>query len=258
MDIKGDRMLNFGLSLGGVVNPIEPPKWWEIPTLDVSDIVDAWDFETNYHTDTSTMPVGFINGMTFTNRTGNPSYRLHDGIYVGGSGAIHVPTTGLDWNEVSVIIELAGCIQNGTLDAIFSHYLPEAYYVLQNDFPDGELRWTCGHPDTSTTIEIAGALTPDGVVAVSGPALYKDGNKVGELTGSTSAILDTNFIVGCITTDGSNNTQFMKGTIKRVLIVKRRLTDNEQLEIYNNIVGNVLTTDSGEQLTTDSGEELTV
>jgi hypothetical protein len=212
------------------------PSWWEIPSLDVADIVDAWDFGWNGHEDTSSMPIGFVNGNTFVNRTGKPSYRLGDGIYVGGAGAIHVPTTGLDWNEASVVIEVAGCSQNGTLDAIFSHYLPEAYYVVQNDFPDNELRWTCGHPDTSTTIEIAGALTPDGVVAVSGPKLYRNGNKVGELTGSTSAILDTNFIIGCITTNGDNSTQFMKGTIKKVLIVKRRLTDEEQADIYSLIV----------------------
>jgi len=251
-------MLQFGLSLGRVKTV--KPNWWVIDSLDPSDIVDAWDFETNYHTDTASMPVGFINNTTFTNRAGNPSYRLHDGIYVGGAGAIHTATTGLDWNEVSVIIELAGCIQNGTLDAIFSHYLPTAYFTLQNDFVNSRLRWTCGHPDTASTIEIANALTPDGVVGVSGASLYKDGNKIGEIVGSTSAILDTNFIIGCITTDGTNNTQFMRGTIKRVLIVKRRLTDTEQLEIYNNIIGttNVLTTEGGEPLTTDNGEEITV
>jgi hypothetical protein len=175
---------------------------------------------------------------------------------VGGAGAIHLPTTGLDWNEVSVIIELAGCSQNGTLDAIFSHYLPNGYFVLQNDFPDGELRWTCGHPDTSSTIEIAGGLTPDGVVAVSGPSLYKDGSKIGELSGSTSAVLDTNFIIGCITTDGSSNTQFMKGTIKKVLIVNRRLTDAEQSEIYANIAGLNIVTLNGDTITYN-GEVIT-
>jgi len=211
------------------------PNWWKIGTLDESDIVDAWDFGWKGHADAASMPVGFVNGETFTNRAGNPSYRLGDGIYVGGAGAIHVPTTGLDWNEASVIIEVAGCSQQGTLDAIFSHYLPDAYFVVQNDFPDGELRWTCGHPDSASTIEIANALTPDGVIGVSGPNLYREGEKVGEVPDTTSAPLDTNFIIGCITTDGSNETQFMKGTIKRVLIVKRRLTEAEQAKITLNM-----------------------
>jgi hypothetical protein len=65
--------------------------------------------------------------------------------------------------------------------------------------------------------------------------LYKDGEKIGEISNTASAILDTNFIVGCITVDGSNNTQFMKGTIKRVLIVKRRLTDDEHAQIALNM-----------------------
>ena len=246
-------MLQFGLSLGrGSLEPT-PPSWWEIDTLDTADIVDAWDFGTSYHNDTASMPIGFINGMTFTNRAGNPSYRLHDGIYVGGAGAIHVATTGLDWNEVSVIIELAGATQNGTLDAIFSHYLPTAYYTLQNDFVNSQLRWTCGHPDTALTIEIANALTPTGVIGTSGPVLYKDGSNIGSITGTTSAPLDTNFIVGCITTDGTNNTQFMRGTIKKVLLVRRRLTDSEQAQIYSNITGVAVAKDyithNGEQIT---------
>ena len=232
-------MLNFGFNLGsGTTRTL--PSWWQIDTLSANDIVDVWDFGWSGHT-TNTMPIGFEHQVTFTNRTGNPSYRLNDGIYVGGAGAIHIPTTGLDWNEVSVIIELSNCIQEGTLDAIFSHYLPSGYFVLQNDFPDGELRWTCGHPDTSSTIEIANSLTPTGIVGVSGPNVYKNGAKIGEIAGTTSAIVDTNFIIGCITTDGNNNTQFMRGTIRKVLIVKRRLTDAEHSEIYANITGNAVT-----------------
>ena len=229
-------MLNFGLSMGKSGGKLNSPSWWKISTLSTVDIIDAWDFGWIGHTDTVDMPVGFEHGNTFVNRVGNPSYRLGDGIYVGGAGAIDVPTTGLDWNEVSVIMEVSGCTQNGTLDAIFSHYLPDGYFVLQNDFPDGELRWTCGHPDTSSTIEIAGALTPTGIVGVSGPILYKDGIKIGEVPGTTSAPVDTDFIIGCITTDGINNTQFMRGTIKKVLIVRRRLTDAEHEEITLNMM----------------------
>jgi hypothetical protein len=135
--------------------------------------------------------------------------------------------------------------------------------VKQNDFPDGELRWTCGHADTSNTIEIANGLTPTGIVGVSGPSLYKDGTKIGEQTGSSSAVVDTNFIIGCITTDGNNETQFMKGTIKKVLIVNRRLTDDEQAQIYSNITGAAvyyepLTDDTGNVLTDEHGDELTI
>jgi len=256
-------MLNFGLNFSKKVVQKVPPNWWEIGTLDPANIIDAWDFGWHGHSDTASMPVGFINGVTFANRTGNPSYRLGDGIYVGGAGAIHTATTGLDWNEVSVIIELADCIQNGTLDAIFSHYLPTGYFTLQNDFPNSRLRWTCGDPATSTTIEIDGALTPTGIIGVSGPSLYKDGTNIGNITGTSGAIVDTNFIIGCITTDGSNNTQFMRGTIKKVLIVDRRLTDDEQAQIYSNISGAIvqyepLTDDSGNVLTTETGEEITV
>ena len=217
--------------IGG--NRYRLPQWWKIDTLDKSEIVDVWDFSWGGHFNTESMVEGFVNKETFTTRSGNPSYRLKEGIYLGGAGSIHFPTTGLDWNEVSVIIEVYNCSQNGTLDAIFSHYLSDAYFVLQNDFPDNQLRWTCGHPDNATTIEIDNSLTPTGVLGVSGPVVYKDGQRIAEITDTTSAVLDTNFIIGCITTDGNNETQFMKGTIKKVLIVKRRLTDDEHLQIYN-------------------------
>jgi hypothetical protein len=210
---------------------VNRPDWYKISTLSRNDIVDVWDFGWGGHYSTEDMPVGLEHGLTFTDRTGHPLYRRGHGIYLGGMGAIELATEGLDWNEVSVIIELAGCTQNDKLDTIFSYCLADTYSALQNDFPNEELKWTCGYPN----VEVAGGLTTDGVVAVSGSAVYKDGKKVGELSGLTSSVFDTDFIIGCLTTDGFDETQFMKGTIKKVLIVKRRLTDAEHAEIHANI-----------------------
>jgi hypothetical protein len=95
----------------------------------------------------------------------------------------------------------------------------------------------------------------NGVIGVSGVHLYTNGTLVGSVPESGEATQDINFVLGAIQTDNQANIQYMKGTIKKILIVKRRLTDAEQTEIYANMTENVVTYNG--EIVTYNGEVVT-
>jgi hypothetical protein len=222
----------------GIIDPsltLPEPSWWEIDTLDPADILDAWDFGWKRHRDPDGQKTGFINNRVWRTRSGNPSQRLGDGVYFGGGGSWDLPKYNLDWNEVSVIIEFHTIYENNTsLDAFFSHYRTDgSQFTLQNDWSNDKMRWSCGQPG-SDTVEVDGTMT-GGIVGVSGVHLYKRGELVGSVPESGEAFQELNFVLGAIQTDNNPNTQYMRGTIRKILIVKRRLTDEEQMRIFTKI-----------------------
>jgi hypothetical protein len=150
-----------------VPHPITEPDWYKIDTLSDDDIVDVWDFAWDGHPSVSCQRTGFVNNMQWQWRKGSIGNNLGDGIYFNGSSALKLPTTGLDWSEVSVVIQLKGMTHVHTLDAVFSHFHsdPGSHYVYQNDFPDDDMRWTAGTHE-SGTVEVAGVVR-DGVIGTS-------------------------------------------------------------------------------------------
>jgi hypothetical protein len=155
-------------------------------------------------------------------------------VYFGGGGSWHLPSMELDWSNVSVIIEFHTLANNNNLDALFSHYNSSAsQFTLQNQWDTDVVRWSCGQPG-SDTIEVSGAMT-DGIIGVSGVNLYKEGSLVGSVPESGEAVQDIQFVLGAIQTDNHPNTQYMRGTVKRIILVKRRLTDKEQAQITLNM-----------------------
>jgi hypothetical protein len=95
------------------------------------------------------------------------------------------------------------------------------------------MRWSCGQSG-SDTLEVDGTMT-GGIVGVSGVHLYKRGVLAGSVPESGEATQEINFVLGAIQTDNNDNYQYMRGTIRKILIVKRRLSDEEQAEIFLNI-----------------------
>jgi hypothetical protein len=228
-------MLNFGLSLGKRSTK-SLPDWWKIDTLDQSDILDAWDFGWKDHKDNASQKTGFEFKRVWRTRSGNPAQRLGDGVYFGGGGSWDLASFELDWNEVSVIIEFHSLVNNNNLDAFFSHYRNDgSQFTLQNEWNTNLLRWSCG-PSGSATLEVPGTMT-DGVIGVSGVYLYKNGELVGNVPEVGEARQAINFILGAIQTDNQANYQYMRGTIRKILIVKRRLTNQEQMKIFTRIKG---------------------
>jgi hypothetical protein len=231
-------MLNFGLQFGRAGGK-NTPNWWKIDTLNPDDILDAWDFGWSGHKDPDAQKIGFEHNRVWRVRSGNPSQRLGDGVYFGGGGSWDLASFNLDWSNVSVIIEFHTLTNNNNLDALFSHYRNDgSQFTLQNEWNTDLIRWSCG-ASGSDTLEVSGAMT-DGVIGVSGVHLYKNGTLVGSVPESGEAMQDINFVLGAIQTDNNDNYQYMKGTIKKILIVKRRLTDAEQAEIYANITGTAI------------------
>ena len=227
---------NFGFASGGETYYV-PPSWWKISSLDESDILGAWDFGWKGHSDRGEALVPFAGTMApFAVEDGNPGWALVEGITFGGSGNIKSLLPEVEVHNLSVIMQFSDATQNGTLDAFFSHFLADSHYTLQNKFSDGTVRCSCGDAD-SPTLEVPNVLVSEGVYGVSGPALYVDGSNVGIQPDEgtvTSSGLD--FRLGCIYAD-AGNTQFIKAKVQKLLIVKRRLTDSEQRDIYEKMIG---------------------
>ena len=217
------------------------PDWWKIESLDVNDIIDAWDFGYEGHRTSKEVRTGMQYGIEFTVRAGSPLERIGEGVYFNGSSSMNIyahTLAEIDWNEVSVIIEFYDIVQNNpTLDAFFSHYTDTCHYTLQNGWDIDKLRWSSGGTDSST-IEVGNAMY-EGVIGVSGGNIYANGVKIGEVLDSTSAEENGDFVLGCIRTEGQRNIQFIRGIVKKILITKRKLTDTEQWEIYSKITGSI-------------------
>ena len=227
------------------------PTWWKIATLDSSDILGAWDFASQIHGSESDALTTLDGTMeNFTTDSGSPTWNgVDEGMNFGGAGSIgSMLPDGLDMRELSCIIEFHKVTQNNsTLDALFSHYYDttNGRYVLQNAWNINKLRWTCGN-ETSVTIE-EGSLTREGVVATCGRELYLEGTLLGTVpdSGATSTS-NQKFRLGCINV--GNNTQYSKMKVKKLLLVKRVLTEAEVVEITNNINGTNIVTFNGETI----------
>ncbi len=236
----------------------ENPHWWYTPTLDESDIIGAWDFGWAEHLDEELARTDFINGLVFTTRAGSPTIRHNDGYIFGGGGAAHVQLGELDWSEVSFVMEFQNWLENGTLDAAFSHFNDDARVVLQQDLNAGQLkvRWSCGD-GTATTYEFNETRT-NGVYGGSGTKLYRDGTLLGEVPATGPAIATQKFVLGALEVENNGSqTQFSKIWVSRLLLVKRKLTDNEQADIYLNMQDALgLIDDTGNFLVDDNGDIL--
>ncbi len=224
------------------------PDWWRIGSLDSADILGVWDFASQIHnsqSDALTTLAGDMPNMLID--SGSPTWNGVDvGMNFGGSGSISsVLPDGLDMRDISCIIEFHSVTQNNaSLDALYSHYYSDGngHYTLQNAWNINQLRWSCGN-DGSGTIE-EGSLMTEGVICTAGRALYANGSLLGTVPDSdVTSSSGIKFTIGCI--KAPNNTQYSKMKVKKLLLVKRVLTEAEQLEIYNNITGNnVVTYDS--------------
>ena len=230
------------------------PSWWKINSLDPSDILGVWDFAWN-GINTRDEALTPLEGtmQSFVLEEGDPGWSKDTGINFGGSGVIKSELPEVTVNELSTIIQFSDSVQNGTLDAFFSHFLDSSHYTLQNKHSENMVRWSCGDGDSLTT-EISGRMLTEGVYGVSGPSLYANGLKIAVVPDSTlvtSTGLD--FRLGAIWV--GNNTQYIKAKIQKILIVKRILTDEEQRLIYERMTGQSHTNklyDNGE-LVTDKG-----
>ena len=229
------RTRDFGFGYGYAV-PV-PPDWWMIDTLSEDDILGVWDFAWGGHKSRDDAFVPFSGTMpNLTVDSGDPGWNKTTGVYFGGQGVIKSDLPEVEVHNLSVIIQFSNAVQNGTLDAFFSHYLDSSHYTLQNKFSDNTVRWSCGDGD-SPTLEVAGEMLTEGVYGVSGPHLYINGALIGtqpdEGVVTVSGLI---FRLGAIFS-GSGNTQFIKANVQKLLIVNRRLTDREQNEISVNISG---------------------
>ena len=116
------------------------------------------------------------------------------------------------------------------------------------------IRWSAGHNDAGT-IEFDNEVESAGVYGASGPAFYKNGSFLGELADTLSAFEERKFVIGALGLGGDNTTQFSKVRIKKLLLVNRKLTDDEHLQIYDNITGNTvyMADNNGALLVDDNG-----
>jgi len=212
-----------------------PPfiKWWEINSLEEADIVDAWSFD--YFGDEL---IGRVNGMAWTTIAGTPTIQPWGGLVFNGDGAMEIDLpSGLDANQMSVIIEFTDAVKNSSLDGFFSQYDdPTRIYTLQHNFDSGIVRWAAGGTGVST-IEVPRADLSNGVYGVSGPKPYINGEYKNTCSEVAGPIADgSKFMLGAISVSAGAPEQFIKATIKKIILVKRRLTEYEQHELYYKIM----------------------
>ncbi len=234
------------------------PDWWKIASLDEADILGAWDFGSQIHGSQSDALTTLAGNMpNFTIDSGSPTWNGVDvGMNFGGSGSIvSLLPDGLDMRDISCIIEFHSVTQNNaSLDALYSHYINDTngHYTLQNGWNVNKLRWSVGN-DTSGTIEEGNVMT-EGIICTAGRDLYANGSLLGSVPDSdVTSSSNIEFTLGCI--KASDNTQYSKMKVKKLLLVKRVLTEAEQLEIYNNITGANIVTYNGDPVTYN-GEEV--
>ena len=251
--------MNFGLSfglLGGGEGRVALPSWYKIASLDPSDILGVWDMSWAGHQN-STEALRNMDGTMpdMSIDSGSPSWLgPTEGFSFGGSGSIlsSLPD-GLDMRDLTALMEFHDVEQNNSsLDAFYSHYLDNSngHYTLQNDWPDNEIRWSCGD-SSSGTIDVGSSTVLEGIICTAGRNLYYNNVLLGTMDDSgvtSSTSLD--FRVGCIWSSG-NRTQYAKFKLKKLLLVRRVLTESEVHEITYNIagiIGNVVT-HNGETVT---------
>ena len=217
---------------------IHYPDWWVIDTLAPNDILGAWDFDWVGVDNTATAKTTLTGSMpSFVNAVGGPVWRQGKGMSFGGGGALKSALPdGVDVNNLTVMFQVNGLIQNASLDALYSHYKSSSHYTLQNGWGSGKIRWSCGTGD-STTIQVASTVS-SGVIATAGRDLYIDGGYIDTVPESGEALTASdNFILGAIELDDGRIVQMMRGYGLRVLIVKRLLTEDEVREITANMTG---------------------
>ena len=217
--------------LGEYVPP--EPLWWDIPTLPRRDIVDVWTFDA----DNGVELVGEVNGLTWQIIEGGPSIHPGQGFNFGGAGlaAVTLPA-GLSTPELSFVMQYDNGVRNGTLDAFLSWYDTETdniIYTLQNNFDSNLVRWSCGGAD-ATTIEMSRTGLETGIYGASGERFYFDGEfKNAGDPGTGGAIPEgKDFYLGAIRLGDGRTKQYVKARIKKLIIVRRKLTDEEQWELY--------------------------
>jgi len=224
---------------------IPMPDWYKIASLDPADILGVWDATWLGIGSTSDFLVNLDGSMpNMVIDSGSPSWNGHNvGFVFGGSGSIksRLPD-GIDMRDLTVVMEFHDVTrENASLDALYSHYLDDdnGHYTLQNAWNEDKIRWSCG--DTgSGTVEPAGRRL-EGVIVTSGRFLYHDGVLLGEVpdSGPTSST-SIDFRLGCIWV--GSRTQYSKFKLKKLLLVKRQLTESEVQEITSNIQGAIVQT----------------
>ena len=81
-------------------------------------------------------------------------------------------------------------------------------------------------------------MLTDGVYGVSGPDLFINGSYAGSIpTPGTSYKENFGFYLGGVYLSGGSISQHIKANVKRILIVNRKLTSEEQAQIFNQIKG---------------------
>jgi hypothetical protein len=128
-------------------------------------------------------------------------------------------------------------VQNHTLDALYSHFLADSKFVLQQDLDDNptKVRWTC-HTD-GITVETLGNTISTGSYSSGGTDLYQNGYRILFTDDAPSHFHTGDFMLGCIVLDSGGFTQYAKLTVERIMITKRKLTDEEQVKLHFNAIG---------------------
>jgi len=210
--------------------------WWRIPSLAEADIIDVWTFDA----DNGEELIGEVNGLTWEITQGTPTINPGEGFNFGGSsGARIMLPNDINTAEMSFVMQFDNASQNGTIDAFFSHYLPNSTYTLQNDFRTNLVRWSAGEgeaPTFETTIDAQGMT--ENVYGGSGSTLYIAGQKIGGVDGGWSIINGHDFNLGRIQVE-TGFTQNVKARIKKFILTKRLLTPGEQWELYYRIIHGV-------------------
>jgi hypothetical protein len=244
IDIGADDDATAVITYDGVacidIAQVPMPDWYKIASLDSSDILGVWDATWEGIISTSNFLKNLDGSMPDMEiDSGSPSWNGHDeGFVFGGSGSIksRLPD-GIDMRDLTVVMEFHDVTQkNASLDALYSHYLDDdnGHYTLQNAWNEDKIRWSCGDAGSST-VEPAGRRL-EGVIATSGRFLYHDGVLLGEVPdGGPTSSTGIDFRVGCLWV--GSRTQYAKFKLKKLLLVKRQLTESEVLEITKNIYG---------------------
>ena len=212
---------------------IAPAPWWKLDSLDPADIIDAWTFDA----DNGNELIGEVNGTTWQIAVGSPSIQPGQGFYFGGSGMAKCQLPdGLNTKDLSFVMQYDNSSRNGTLDAFLSWFDTETDYIiytLQNSWDNQLVRWSAGGGN-ATTVEIPRSVLDSGIYGASGEHFYYDGTyKDSTVPGDGGDIPSgKTFWLGALKLGNGNNTQFVKARIKKFMLVRRKLTDEEQWELY--------------------------